>query len=447
MLFICFQNVYAQSFSNCKVNWTEQSPFSIIQVSNNSSDQIKLNQNEISLQDNSKEHLLTEHAFNVDGNVINQNYKIIKKGAIVTTSDSIANSENLIKVKVRSTGAADQYDQLLKGEVVQKNETVFVPAGTLRKIQDQDAFLVKETTKAFSFSKARDQSLLKNQALRPVQKNGKFKIYVCENNGQKIAYYAYELINQEGEDLLIPGICNKISTVPLEQASQLQKLVAKIADTYDLKKNDVHEKIEVNEWGLVRLVMDDDQKLDDEIMGRSPNKSFVHYQGSDPHGSDTWIEPKSYCGLINLTEGWKKICSGANCTPQIGDISFRTPSKVQGKITDPLGHRHHASGTCVDVRPFRNDSQFKGVTITDPTGLLEYNRKTTAEFLKYLISQNIGPIYFNDQELVAEYGPKINQSCNLEEPEKDIGRGLLYCQGHDNHIHFCFNEKSNQECK
>ena len=78
--------------------------------------------------------------------------------------------------------------------------------------------------------------------------------------------------------------------------------------------------------------------------------------GSDARFSDVWAEPDFIDRLVDLAESWQNWCVGnqiaqrEHCTLQIGDLAW-----YNDRQPDPLGHKDHFSGRCVDLRLFRND--------------------------------------------------------------------------------------------
>lgn len=220
---------------------------------------------------------------------------------------------------------------------------------------------------------------------------------------------------------------------------------------------------EINYQGFLRLptetnAIDKEESLDDQ-------KSYTHYGTEiDPLASDDWGQASTICGIMELSYLWKKHCDqkfrGTGCQLQIGDIAF----PVQGFVTsnsgkrakwkkakkcrskrrhhceattvsnsaetnvsghsdsggkDILGHATHYAGTCVDIRPLRNDNELNPVQIRSR----DYDRSKTAEFLKLAKAYGATKRYFNDSKLI---------SLGLSER----------MPGHDDHVHICFEEKN-----
>ena len=101
---------------------------------------------------------------------------------------------------------------------------------------------------------------------------------------------------------------------------------------------------------------------------------------------------------------------------KIGDIAW-----YNDKVPDPLGHKNHHKGTCVDIRLFRSDDsnyEAKWNKGDDRKGKgHHYDRELTSSFIKF-VKRNFSPsdLIFND--------PKI--------------KGITRSRGHDDHIHLCF---------
>ena len=83
-------------------------------------------------------------------------------------------------------------------------------------------------------------------------------------------------------------------------------------------------------------------------------------------------------------------------------------------------HRSHHRGTCIDVRPLRNDGNRGSMTWKSKT----YDRVSTTKLIKTMLDSGGKPLYFND--------PKIRRKF----------KKVRKIRGHDNHLHVCFSNKS-----
>ena len=115
------------------------------------------------------------------------------------------------------------------------------------------------------------------------------------------------------------------------------------------------------------------------------------------------------------------MCEASNprsCTLQIGDLAFYSDQRP-----DPLGHRDHALGTCVDIRLFRQDgSRYESYynRPDDRPGVTTgYSADLTGSFLRTAAGE-ARILYFNDPVVVVDV-PAVQSS-----------------RGHDDHIHLCF---------
>ncbi|MEL6343653.1 MAG: hypothetical protein AAFV53_11020 [Myxococcota bacterium] len=151
---------------------------------------------------------------------------------------------------------------------------------------------------------------------------------------------------------------------------------------------------------------------------------YTHFTGSDAMGSDIWGQADAISSLLRLAAGWAAACraldlvdaSARNCTLQIGDLGW-----YNDKRPDPLGHRHHYRGRCVDLRLFRNDgSRYEAYwnrpdDRPDVTG--GYSVSLTEAFVAHARAEApVKILYFNDPNVA----------------------GATPQPGHDDHIHLCF---------
>jgi hypothetical protein len=158
---------------------------------------------------------------------------------------------------------------------------------------------------------------------------------------------------------------------------------------------------------------------------------YAHFLGSDAPRSDRWGRPETVIRLLELSRAWAVHCrttltttipdaNPETCLIQFGDLGWYNDLRP-----DPLGHRDHYGGNCVDIRLFRNTpSRYEAWwNRADDRGLGHggYSQALTAAFLDFAL-KTAGPsvVHFNDPVVVD----------SVEE--------VTASRGHDDHIHMCF---------
>lgn len=117
-------------------------------------------------------------------------------------------------------------------------------------------------------------------------------------------------------------------------------------------------------------------------------------------------------GLKSTIEKATEIAREWNQIHPEVDIQYGDISLLYGG--DTPDHATHEKGTDIDMRPFRKDGQYVGVTYRDSN----YSQSITRDFLK-LVKDKIKGVYFNDPVLIKE--------------------GLCkHSAGHSNHLHLMF---------
>lgn len=176
------------------------------------------------------------------------------------------------------------------------------------------------------------------------------------------------------------------------------------------------------EWA--REGLDTPARRERAIVAVGPAAAYAHFRGSDAPRSDAWATPTTVESLLRLARGWYDHCAPgaedpARCALQIGDLAWYNQRRP-----DPLGHRDHYGGACVDLRLFRTDASRYEAWWNRPddrTGLSVYDRPRTIAFLKWaLIHAPVEAAFFNDPAAVAAVP------------------GVKRAPGHDDHIHLCF---------
>jgi hypothetical protein len=155
------------------------------------------------------------------------------------------------------------------------------------------------------------------------------------------------------------------------------------------------------------------------VVGEGPLGLYTHFQGEDPPGVDLWAAPDFALDLIALSIAWRGRCAATRserrCALSLGDISWFVP-----KHPDPLGHKDHDEGRCVDLRLCRVDeSRVEAIyTRADsrPGRGKAYDRQMTQEFVDLLFEEfEVRDLFFNDRKV----------------------KGPRPWPGHNDHIHLC----------
>lgn len=161
--------------------------------------------------------------------------------------------------------------------------------------------------------------------------------------------------------------------------------------------------------------------LGGEVEGRP---SYAHFLGADPVWSDIWARPDTLVQLLDLAAGWARACPNAvaapeTCLLQLGDLAW-----FEDVLPDPLGHKDHHAGTCVDVRLFRDDGSRYEAWWSRPddrpgvTG--GYDRELTIAFLRWVVeAQPVTDLFIGDRVALRAV-PQAR-----------------WAPGHDDHIHLC----------
>ena len=158
------------------------------------------------------------------------------------------------------------------------------------------------------------------------------------------------------------------------------------------------------------------------VTALGPSGLWLHFLGADARFSDAWALPETVVSLVDLTESWLNFCAGMEisdrqqCTIQLGDLAW-----YNDRRPDPLGHKDHYSGQCVDLRLFRSDGSRYEAYWNRPDDRpgrgVGYDRVLTQAFVDFARDRAaIDVVYFNDPEV----------------------SGVETARGHDDHIHLCF---------
>jgi hypothetical protein len=156
--------------------------------------------------------------------------------------------------------------------------------------------------------------------------------------------------------------------------------------------------------------------------GRGPAGLYTHFWGADAPFSDLWGPPDVIASWLRLFADWATHCASTlhpadptRCTPQVGDLGWFGPARP-----DPLGHKDHIDGRCLDLRLFRVDGSryeaFWDRPDDRPGRGTAYDGPTTRAFVAFAAARpEVGPVFFNDP----------------------AAAGAQALPGHDDHIHLC----------
>lgn len=204
-------------------------------------------------------------------------------------------------------------------------------------------------------------------------------------------------------------------------------------------------RIWLSDWGYLSLPMlryRDQSQLAEEwkreqltttaqreraVSALGPSEIWLHFLGSDARFSDVWAEPDFIDRLVDLAESWQNWCVGnqiaqrEHCTLQIGDLAW-----YNDRQPDPLGHKDHFSGRCVDLRLFRNDGSRYEAYWNRPDDRVGveggYDQELNQAFVHFVAERfPVSAFYFNDPEVT----------------------GVTAARGHDDHMHLCMTETGN----
>ncbi|MEC7984759.1 MAG: hypothetical protein VX278_06325 [Myxococcota bacterium] len=157
------------------------------------------------------------------------------------------------------------------------------------------------------------------------------------------------------------------------------------------------------------------------VIAKGPDSLWLHFLGTDARYSDVWGKEETIQRLIEISQQWNRLCKAddlvlnkASCVTQIGDLAW-----YNTRIPDPLGHRQHYKGDCIDLRLFRSDaSRYEAYWNRgdDRKGISKaYDRRLTNSYIDFLWSVGVETVLFSD--------PKTN---------------ARWASRHNDHLHVCF---------
>jgi hypothetical protein len=401
--------------------------------------------------------------------------KRIARGSIVTVrgENRLELAQKLLKadqekgwrVPVKVKSANDTYTGLAlhKSKFVKKDDEGYIWSKSLGKPGSNQTFVVMEDS---YLTPDVESSNLKNKGLKPVtDKDGKYKVNQCcreempepryatnakdgspvkDGNGNPIRIvtedergniipdkpvlkceesYFYTVVGGKGDseldgkEITINHDCFDKAIRPLvdEEKDQFEEMMAFMNENYGVNMS--FDSLMFNDFGSAALPMKNVKDTTAVMAGEGINDKFVYYKNYDPHQSDVWGKPTTLCSLYNLTDKFYDACikvegrTAQDCKARVGDLGFVTPGeKPNGK--DLLGHRSHNNGTCIDLRPFRNDGSYRGLDVGDAG----YDRAMNEEFINMAKEMGASPIYLNDSNI----------------------KNSSYMKDHDDHMHICF---------
>jgi hypothetical protein len=178
---------------------------------------------------------------------------------------------------------------------------------------------------------------------------------------------------------------------------------------------------ELHQEHLREGLLTDDQR-ERALTARGPGEAWLHFTGSDPPRSDIWGTPEALVALVHLAADWQAHCRDLpgvaleTCPLQIGDMAY-----YDDRLPDPLGHKDHFAGNCVDLRLFRDDGSRYEAWWNRPDDRpgrgAAYSAPLTAAFVELALSRpDVERVLFND--------PSVP--------------GATPARGHDDHLHLCF---------
>ncbi len=199
------------------------------------------------------------------------------------------------------------------------------------------------------------------------------------------------------------------TALTVSEAGRIQLPLAHRYDPIRLAKEHVAEGLDT---------LERQQKAE---VGVGPGGAWRHFLGADPAGTDCWATPATLLALVDLTADWHEHCTAtlghdtARCAPMVGDISTDRPLQP-----DPLGHKDHYRGDCLDLRLWRTDGSRYEAWWNRPDDRpgrdLAYDADTTRAFVAFAAARpEVRDLYFNDPQAA----------------------GATAMPGHDDHIHLC----------
>jgi len=167
--------------------------------------------------------------------------------------------------------------------------------------------------------------------------------------------------------------------------------------------------------------LDTPERAEKAEIGVGPAGAWRHFLGADPPGTDCWADPRALVLFVHLAADWGAHCRDTlghdtdRCALMVGDLGY-----LDDRRPDPLGHRDHYRGDCVDLRLWRTDGSRYEAWWNRPDDRpgfgSAYDAATTRAFVAFAAARpEVTSLLFNDPDAV----------------------GATASPGHDDHIHLC----------
>ncbi len=345
-------------------------------------------------------------------------------------------------------------------ERVERGDQGFLDKRSVRRV-DEFSFIVREDARAFLSPKGH---LLNGMTISPIMVNGEFRVSRCctereDISGEGEMYcqnnHLFALKDKEGnllENLTLEFLaCSRtlenIRPIPQDDLSPIRSVVNLLSESFETSETYEEagvESLEIilenNNWSgsrrlskakinLVKFPLDD-QTLHGPFNTR-------HYTPDDPGDTDAYVKPYAGCALLRVAEKFQNLCQGSGCEVQFGNL-FHSP--------DWNIHKSHGSGECVDIRPFRKntDDIRQGLTYNSS----HYDYEKTKTFMELAIKAGATNMIFNDPKTQEHFSnPELRESLI---PNSKTGMGWngwweiggRDYAGHNDHLHFCFKEEN-----
>ena len=182
--------------------------------------------------------------------------------------------------------------------------------------------------------------------------------------------------------------------------------------------------LEAQQRTWTREALDTDSRREKAVLGTGAAGAYLYFAGADPIRTDIWGAPDAILALLDSLSTWRAVClalpqgSETTCPVQLGDISYTSDLRP-----DPLGHRDHYAGRCVDIRLFRADGSRYEAWWNRPddrpafASSAGYSRALTGAFVAHLLArEDVDKVLFNDPGVSA----------------------ATPARGHDDHLHVRF---------
>ena len=337
--------------------------------------------------------------------------------------------------------------------VVQQYEEMVLARGSLLRLSEDTECSQQEKVRAEVLSSVyfySDSVLIKQSscidvtALVPASG---FTFYSLAPPADKTGLRVGQMLTELQDD----GACNRELTFAQGQVSNqellwLQPLTPTQAATVEQKQSEWVDllgnwamgRVWITEWGRLALPLkyytsaeleleygreklQTDTQKEKAVMASGPNELWLHFLGADKKYSDVWGEPETIDKIIDISIRWKSQCTEVmtppnpdSCILQVGDIAW-----YNSMLPDPLGHKNHYLGRCMDVRLFRTDaSRYEAFWNKgdDRAGFdMAYDGQRTHAFIDLLLKEGGVPVLFGDPASNADLAAR-----------------------HDDHLHVCF---------